>query len=254
MPRIIFSATILMSATIVAAGSLARAAEPTGPTLVPAPVERVFVPLGFDDNDDIELIVHGNFPNTCYKVGPTTAVADAAAKTVTITAQAYKYPGAYCAQVIVPYIQPVKIGTLKPGEYRVIVADAPDTPTTTLTVAAATTSDADDFLYAPVEQAGLAADADGTMTLTLEGVYPYMFVGCMVMDEVRIDETPGHILVVRPIATTAGDDDEGCRNQAASKKFVVKQAVDFPLTAAEYLLHVRVLAGSSVNRLIEIER
>ena len=56
------------------------------PALVGAPVEKVFVPLGFDDNDNVEVVVHGHFQSTCFKVGPSTATVDAAAKTVTINA------------------------------------------------------------------------------------------------------------------------------------------------------------------------
>src|SRR4051812_23862670 len=79
-------------------------ASGSAPRLVRAPVEKVYAPFGFDDNDNSEVVIHGHFPNTCYKTGPATALVDSNAKTITIDAQSYLY-GGVCAQMVVPYIQ-----------------------------------------------------------------------------------------------------------------------------------------------------
>ena len=59
----LFALAALMCAPVSAA-----LANP--PAKAPAPVQKVFVPQGFDDNDNVEVILHGHFPNSCMKSGP----------------------------------------------------------------------------------------------------------------------------------------------------------------------------------------
>jgi hypothetical protein len=219
------------------------------PTLVSAPVEKVFIPLGFDTNDNVEVVVHGHFPSTCYKVGPSTATVDAVAKTVTIQSQAYEYPGLVCAQVRVPFVADISLGLVKEGEYRVQVTGFPDLVTDPLVIGAATTANPDDYLYAPVEQSSIEKNSAGEDFLKIEGMYPYMFVGCMNIKEVRVRMAPGQVIVVQPIAEIL--EDRFC-SPLASKKFSIQTPIDFPLTFSEYLIHVRTLSGTSVNRFIEL--
>ena len=242
-----FWLTVIVSLLFFNKNSFADSSQE--PTLVSAPVERVFVPLGFDTNDNVEVVVHGHFPSTCYKVGPSTAVVDAEAKTVTIQAQAYEYPGLICAQVRVPFVADISLGLVKEGEYRVQVIGFPNLVIDPLVIGAATTANPDDFLYAPVEQATLEKSTSGNDLLKIQGSYPYMFVGCMNIKEVRVQLTPGQVIVVQPIAEIL--DDRFC-SPLASKKFSIETALGFPLTFNEYLIHVRTLSGTSVNRFIEL--
>ena len=58
--------TLLASSAVLGVlGFGARAFADDSAVLVQAPIDKVFVPLGFDDNDKVELIIHGQFPNTC---------------------------------------------------------------------------------------------------------------------------------------------------------------------------------------------
>jgi len=243
-----FSCAVIIAATSYALNSQALAVVEE-PVLVSAPVQKVFVPLGFDNNDNVEVVVHGHFSNSCYKVGPSNATVDTDAKTVTIQAQAFEYPQAICAQMQVPFTVEVKIGLLKEGEYRVLVAGSPDLVTDPLIVGAATTSNPDDYIYAPVHQASIVKDAQGVDHLQIEGVYPYMFIGCMKISEVRVSQAPGQVIVVQPIAEIL--EDRLC-SPLDSKNFTILKAIEFPLTFTEYLIHVRTLSGTSVNRFIEL--
>ena len=242
-----------MRATAVLAVSLLTStavAEPTpDPRLIAAPVERVFVPLGFDNNDNVEVVVHGHFTNTCFKVGPADAVVDPQAKTVTIQARAYEYPGVLCAQVQIPFIADVNLGVMKEGEYRVSVTGLPDLFIDPLIIGAATTANPDDFTYAPVELASLEKNAQGFDIVKIEGVYPFMFTGCMSITDVKVSLSPGQVIVVQPIAEIL--EDRFCSPQD-SKKFSFERTLDFPLTFSEYLIHVRTLSGSSVNRFVAL--
>ena len=213
-----------------------------GPRLVKAPVDKVFVPFGFDDNDNVELVVHGHFASTCYKTGPATAKVDEAAKVITVDAQAYLYSGV-CAQALIPFTQSIKLGVVKQGDYKVVVPDSPQAQPAVLSIVAATTTDADESYYAPVEGVALNATRNG---VRVEGEWPYTFVGCMVMKEIRADVTPGNVVVVRPIAEFT--DGPACDSQRLSHHFSVEAPLAARLTSGDYLLHARALNGNALNR------
>src|SRR5690606_17044612 len=113
-------ASVLALAAALASPAAAAGDAPQ-PALVPAPVEAFFVPLGYDDNDNVEVVVHGRFPNTCYKVGPANATVDVAARTVEVEATAFHYQAAGCALVLVPFTQTVALGLLPEGTYTVSI-------------------------------------------------------------------------------------------------------------------------------------
>jgi hypothetical protein len=237
-------------AMVLGLGAGASVALADQPSEVTAPVEKVFVPYGFDSNDNVELIVHGHFPSTCYKTGSATAVVDEARRVVTLDVKAYSYNALMCAQVMVPFSQTVKLGTVAPGTYRIEVADRPDAVTAPLVVGETQSSSPDDFLYASVAQVDLAASGNGQYQVTIAGEYPYFYVGCMVIREVRTYLSPGNTLVVMPVAEIV----HGVECQAqTSKKFTVTKTVG-GLEPAEYLVHVRVLNGESVNRFVDLTR
>lgn len=241
-----------ISALVIAACLIARNANAAEqPALVKAPVEKVFVPLGFDDNDDVEVIAHGHFPNTCYKIGPTRSQVDVDTGVVTVEVQAYLYPGVGCAQMLVPFTQSIKLGTVKIGSYRIEVIDTPRAVAPPLVVAPARTSNPDDFLYSPVATIGLEETTPGQYQVRLEGEYPHMFIGCMVMREVRWHLSPGNTLVILPIAELV--DGPECEDPSYSYDFSITQPIG-SLAPETYLLHTRVLDGSSLNRLIDLSR
>jgi hypothetical protein len=242
--------TLASVSTLMALATTASA-QADGPELVTAPVDKVFSPFGFDDNDNVEIVVHGTFPNTCYKTGPVEGRVDAEAGVITVHAQAYRYNGV-CAEVQVPFTQSVKLGTVAVGTYRIVVDERPDATTTDLVIARARTPDADDYLYAPVAQVSLDKNQDGTYAVRLEGEYPYMFIGCMVMREVRAYMSPGNTLVVMPIAELV-DDGPQCASQAETHRFTVTQPVG-ALAAGEYLVHVRALDGNALDRFVDLTR
>ena len=218
-----------------------------GPQLVKAPVERVFVPFGFDDNDNVELVVHGQFASTCYKTGPATAKVDDVTKVITIDAQAYLYSG-ICAQALIPFTQTIKLGIVKLGDYKVVVQDSPQAQAAILNIVAATTTNADESYYAPVEGVALNATKNG---VRVEGEWPYTFVGCMVMKDIRTEVTSGNVVVVRPVAEFT--DGPACDSQRLSHHFSIEVPLAASLTSGDYLLHARALNGNALNRFTLVE-
>ncbi len=221
------------------------------PELVPSPVDKVFTPLGFDDNDDVEIILHGDFPSDCYKVGPAHATVDEENRKITVEATAWYYAEGDCVPMTVPFIQPVRMGMISQGDYEITVIDRPNTDVTPLFVAQATSRSPDDFTYAPVAQVDLKKQTNGAFELAVEGEYPYMFVGCMRIVDLRAHVTPGRVLVVQPISEIFLNESD-CADQVRSKKFRVTKSVSDMTDSGEYLAHVRALSGQSVNRLFNV--
>ncbi len=234
--------TSLMSFTFTLASAKA---DPT-PRLIPSPVEKVFVPQGFDDNDNTEVVLHGHFPNTCYKVGPVKVEMGSDGKSITLEAFAYYYGGVGCAQVLVPFVQTASLGMLTEGTFQIKIKGQPNMPARGLEIAHAHSQSPDDFLYAPVESASIKVSEDGRATLKVEGTYPYMFIGCMLITELRTLTTADNVVVVQPI--TEIKDDAEC---PLTKDFVVEKDLG-TLLQAEYLIHVRTLDGNALNRFVDL--
>ncbi len=239
----------LSVAAVLSALSGVAATPAKQPEIVDSPVEKIFVPHGFDDNDVAEVILQGHFPNTCFKTGTAEAAVDPITGSVTITAKAYRYRGTGCAQVLVPFTQSVKLGLLAGGRFKVQVAGHPELASAPLVVATSHAATPDDFLYAPVSQVTVEAPADGQAVVRVQGEYPYMFIGCMAIREVRTYMSPGNTLVVMPIAEILADG-PACEAQRDIKEFDVAAPVATPLGEG-YMIHVRVLNGNALNRFVE---
>ncbi|NBW99597.1 hypothetical protein EBR03_08505, partial [bacterium] len=55
---------------LMAGGLVFADTNPNAPKTVETALTKAYIPLGFDDNDRIQIAVAGTFKNTCYKVGP----------------------------------------------------------------------------------------------------------------------------------------------------------------------------------------
>lgn len=231
--------------------SLSAQAFANNAVLVQAPIEKVFVPTGFDDNDKVELIVRGQFPNSCYKMGPTSATVNEAKKVITIAAQAYFYKGAVCASMKVPFIKSVElVGGVPAGQYKIEVTARPTAISTPLVVKRATRADADDYLYAAVQSATIEDARGGGDVIVLKGQHPFLIQGCVKFDGIKTNNASG-VLVVQPI-THIENDSAACTG-SVNNRFEYRVPLKPTLSRGEYLMHVRVLDGSSVNQLVEIE-
>ncbi len=218
---------------------LARADEPsTTPELVDYPVTRTYIPVGYDSNDRVQVVVHGAFPNTCYKVGPYEVRQDQHTRSISIRQMAYRY-GGVCMRMLVPFMQVIDIGMLRDGDYRLYDAVATKV-VGRLPVSRATTVSADEVLYAPVSD----------VTIQDEGLTKYLVVSghfgdaCTRMKDVHIDYYPD-VLVIRPIADRSHPD-RLCAQ--VLRPFSQKVALRSGLRG-NFLLHVRVLNGQAINKI-----
>lgn len=219
------------------------------PVQVKAPVDRLFIPEGYDDNDNVEIILHGEFPSSCYRIDQVNVDKDDANHSILMDADARRYEGEICAQVITPYIKPVGVGLLEAGQY---TAQAKSSPLTRseFDVSVRKTESPDDFIYAPVKTASVRWErSSGKQIINLQGVYPRTLIGCAIIDDVKVNITSGDVVIVQPILDFI--DDERC-DERTSDYFDEKFVMPTPFVG-KGLLHVRVMNGNSLNTLLEID-
>ncbi len=231
--------TVFTTAMVFAgAPSIGLSASPTIETVT---FDRIYVPVGFDSNDNIEFVGEGRFENGCYRpLAPKTEI-DLANKIITVGPLAYKYPG-LCVQVILPFSRVVEVGVLPAGEYR-ILQKGTGRELGKLGVTEARRVEPDNFLYAPVSQAFFDQN-QAQAEIRLKGNLP---VPCMKFEEIKTTIT-NNVIVVQPIVRFA--DPGECSTDPLTYSKIIPVG---DISAGRYLLHIRSMNGASVNTLVDVE-
>jgi hypothetical protein len=212
----------------------------SNPKIVPVSFGKMYVPQGYDSNDNVQLVGTGVYPNSCYRNADTKVVVDHKKKTVRLQPMSYHYEG-MCLQVILPFDRVVDLGILKNGDYKILQGDS-EFVIGSVGVAPTVTKNPDDYLYAPISQAYIQNE-NGVTKLLLSGEFP---TSCMQLKEVR-SQVANEVLVVQPISETVAD--TVCT--PGQYHFEVKADVA-AMKPGRYLLHVRSMNGKSVNNFFEV--
>jgi len=201
-----------------------------------------FVPIGFDDNDKIEIMVAGIFPSTCHKVGPYDFRVDESSRSIFIEQKAYVYPG-QCLRMMVPFTSLINLKIIKDGNYSLRDAKTGEL-LGELPVTRATVPEADEHLYAQVKDAYIHTTEDAKTELHLKGVFASR---CMKIQETKVGYHKD-VIVVQPILERTAPIEQ-CGNQMT--RFHIKKELKKGLKGTQ-LLHVRVMDGKSINQLVEL--
>jgi hypothetical protein len=224
----------LTLATTLSAVTAVSALPPMKPEQVLAPVQRSFVPAGFDSNDNTQIVVIGGYANSCYQVGHTQYSVDKVAKKIDIEVTAYRRQSDACLQVFVPFMHEVSVGLLDKGEYAVSVNQDLRTART-LNVREAPSINPDNYIYAPVQQ----VIRIGARDFLLRGTF---HSSCLNIQDVKVNYEPGEVISVLPTAHYDTSCFESGQPQAWEARFSIKNELN-----GEYLMHVRSLNGSAIN-------
>lgn len=250
MNQIFYTTASVLS--VLSTVAIAQAQNHFPPYLIPTSVETVYVPVGFDDNDNVEVVLYGHLYNNCVKVGPASATVSEETKTITVKAQSWSYYHQSCEgqEMYNPFTQPIQIGLLSAGTYEIKVEGRPEVKAASLVVTQRTSSTPDDFLYAPVDEMSIAEDFEKkTQTLTLGGDYIDQRNGCVVVNRVETKIVSGNVIIVLPIAEQRVG--VKCAQLSSSPRF--KKTVTLPgFLSGKHLIHVRVLNGQSLNRIVRL--
>ena len=212
--------------------------------------DYVFIPPGFDDNDQTEVVIYGYLPNTCYRVGPAKAEYDAARGRVVIRNEAYFSDSSWCLQMTLPYTQTLTIGILNAGQYGVTVtsSEGKQKAVGTLKIAQSSRPSAgpDDSIYGLVEDIKVEGARSGNPTrrMTVRGL---LSSSCLELQEVRVLNRVPNLVEVLPIARFKSE------SQCEPGLVPFETTLEFQTqSTGPTLFHVRSLNGQALNRVVEL--
>lgn len=227
------------------------AAAADNPAQVEVPVTRVMFPAkGYDDNDNVQIVIEGDLPDPCYVLGKQQISQDPSG-VITVHQYAWRRQGDACDTGDLlgesPFSEEVSLGRLKPGDYRVaFVPDEDKVQYKPLRVDVATMSATDDFNYARVTTLKVP-------DVVLEGQHAQIAISgpfsssCNKLKEPIGVERVGESLVIRPIEINLGDCGWVLRT--------FDKAIDLGvLPPGEYLVHVRSKNGKAVEKTFKVIR
>ncbi len=206
------------------------------------PLEKALIPIGFDNNDSVQIMVTGRFKSPCYQIGTFYSTVDRKKKVVEVQLSAYEYKG--CSlDVEVPFYQVIPLGLIREaGDYTVKdmtgknalgvlkIAPAEVSPETT-----------DDFTYAPLLDAFILERKSGKKVLILTGVFSD---SCLRFQKVEVKYYPEVVVVLPKIYRPKN---AGCeKGEFPFRREEVLNA-DLP---AKFLLHVRSWGGQAINKTV----
>lgn len=198
------------------------------------PLQKIFTPTGFDNNDNVEVVVYGHLPNLCYHT--PTASAEINGNSVTVTAKANYVEQTYCPEVTVPFSLTVTLGQLEADRYDVSLRDVDQTQATELVVTEAPAESTDNFYYANVEKVYVSKN-NKTVRLAVRGLS-----SCLKYDRIGTMDNGVDVISLLPILEY---NLELCEPE--DKEQILTWDVPEEWQSKTALLHVRSMNGLSRN-------
>jgi hypothetical protein len=211
--------------------------------VVEAPVKHLFIPYGFDNNDNIELVVTGEFPSTCYSSHKSEVEVNGDIVDIKVTA--LKKESEVCEQIMIGFKEVVRIGTLQGGDYKVVVNQgSASEQQENVTIEEASSNSVDEYVYANVEYIDLGFTGGTSGSAMIMAQTPG---DCYDFDRVEYLSNKKDTLSVLPILKKV--------KPVCGK---MKVRVEIPITFdpaqfsySQILLFTRSLQGQSVSTIIE---
>lgn len=223
---------IILASILLAAASQAFA----GVSL--APVKHLYIPVGFDSNDSVEVVITGSFPNPCYSRNLVSV--DVRGEQIAIEVNAIRRETkAGCPLMQIPFKEVVSLGNLQGGRYNVIVNNQLND---SLIVNEAISNSVDDHLYAAIDQ----LEMKGPNDYVLHG---WRYSNCVELDRVEVVSNGKDTLSVLPVM-------KQLTTFCPMKMMPVAYPVKFnfkSLKTNEPLIHVRTMDGKSFNTILGMD-
>lgn len=234
----------LLAAEVSFADSLKRVEVPVGNIFVPA--------TGFDDNDNVQLMIDGVLPNGCYQIDKEELSEGKKAKTYNVKLFAYKRTEGSCADEsnlpnslmpTVPYTLEVSLGQLASGAYKIAFSrPGLSKAQISFSVRPATSSLIDAMPYAAVSSVWIPDQVPGDKPVTFELVGS-LTSSCSYLNGEPKVQLLGNVFIV--LQSVGFKNDTNCTMGRIPFKKTVSLGT---MPEGRYLIHVRSMNGRSVNR------
>jgi hypothetical protein len=207
-------------------------------TLQEMSIHHVYIPMGYDDNDQIELSVSGSLPGLCYSAPRIEATREG--NTVFIKAKAFFKPGS-CDIFPIAFFEKISLPPAPAGEYNIAFHSQGIKQEKTLIVAKAENQRIDNFVYAPIDR--LYEDEE-SREIVLVGE---MNIDCMVFDKMELISNGMDAVSLLPVMKKIKND---CVE--VKEKLIIRYELPyFPELKRGILVHVRAMNGNSINMLFQ---
>ena len=201
--------------------------------------ESVHVPKGFDSNDNVEVVLTGVLPSTCYRrpFGEAKVLGNQVG--IDIKATKLDDKESICIMALVPYMISVQLGQLREGSYQIAVnPGTAQEKDSTILVERPNSNSIDNFTYANVTS---VKKIRGTNIITLEGVHPS---SCMELERVDITAN-GDTFAILPIIKQVKPI---CDTMIQPFSYNVELPANLQ---KDILVHVRKIDGNATNFLLK---
>lgn len=216
------------------------------PEVIISPVDHLFVPQGFDNNDNVEVVVTGKFPNPCFIRNKIDVVVKEEKISITVTAlKREDERSELCEPMTVPFTEEISIGNLQGGDYEIVVNEGSRyVQKDSLTVGISRSESVDDHLYPIVEyvELGFTGGLSGDAVL-----YAKTPSDCVVFDHVEYISNKKDTIAILPVMKKTGT---VCHERIARIEIPIRFNVR-SLPHSDVLLYVRSIEGKSVNAIIQ---
>jgi hypothetical protein len=254
--------TTMLAATMVAAwGGIpsAMAALQTN-QVIEIPVETALAPpMGFDDNDNIQVVLHGRLPNSCFTLGNHSLETLGDGHTIRIHQFANHRMDGICAadselpeymKMTIPFTSEISVGQLASGDYQFEYQKVGGTAGfRSLNVSLAGVASVDSLPYAAVSTA-MAADAvngSDDIKVTLSGS---LNSTCTELDPNVPVKKSDDVYILLPTIRVK----PGVLCAQVMVPFQKKMNLGKAGKPGHYLIHVRSMNGRAVNHVVEVSR
>jgi hypothetical protein len=210
--------------------------------VIEAPVKHLFVPAGYDNNDNVELVVTGVFPNTCYSNYKSEVKVSGDQINIKVLALTKENEAnVNCENIEVAYKEVVTVGSLQGGNYKVLVNEKKQD---TLNISEASTNSVDDHVYAVVDYIDLGFTGGASGDALIVGTTPN---GCFEFDKVEYLSNNKDTLSIMPILKKVRD----ICGKKRSRIYVPVKFNPAHFNNDQVLLFTRTIQGKSVNAVVE---
>jgi len=209
------------------------------PIVKNANIKNVYVPYGYDNNDNVEFVVTGWHPNECVKEPIVEVNVEDFIVDVDIKTLSYSESNPFCPREQTSFKKIVDLGELEKGIYEVRVNDGTRYESfDDLEVLSSSSDDVDKHNYPDVRKIEVTRDKVVLDT--------YILSDCYELKEVKVQDDGEDTYSVLPIMTKV-------RSFCPQKIQPYSITFDKPerLGSDRALLHVRSDYGESVNKLIK---
>ena len=210
------------------------------PIVIDAPVDHLFVPNGFDNNDNVEVMVTGNFPTTCFSRNKVEVTVKDEVINVKVTSLDSSKDNTKCEKIEIPFMENVTIGNLQAGDYKVVVNNK---LTEKLSIDVSSSNSVDEHLYGMISYVELGF----TGGLSGEAMLVGRSQDCLELDKVEYLSNGKDTLSILPIMKKVSATCTGEKNYLEVPVKFQPRA----FASKKVLLFVRTMDGKSISSLVD---